>query len=353
MNSTLARRTAIAALLSASMVAGGTFSIPARAAAVTVVVNGQTISFDQPPIERAGRVFVPLRGVFEHLGASVVYSNGVINATGNGRNISLRIGSTQATVNGQPQYLDVAPFLVGSRTLVPLRFVAQALGASVDWNNGTSTVTITGGSGQSQSTPPPNRSFYLTNERPGRNASVGTLTPAIHASFSEPVQQNSVRVSIDGRDVTNDVYINANGFDVTPSFQLPAGTHHVRVTGTTQAGSSFGTGWSFNTGGASTENYIRNVQPAPGARVGSNFNFSGRTIPGSQVRIVASGEASVFGGIFQVGTGAYQTTATADGNGVFSAAVTLNNVSGSQVRVLVQSIAPNGSSIERTFTYGM
>jgi len=360
MNSTIARRTAIAALLSAALAVTGFFTAPARAANVSVIVNGRTINFDQPPIERAGRVFVPLRGVFENLGASVVYSNGMINATGNGRNVSLRIGSTQATVNGQTQYLDVAPFLVGARTLVPLRFVAQALGASVDWNNSTSTVTITGGNGGNnnpppqQNTPPPNRSFYLENQRPGRDASVGTLTPAIHASFSEPVQQNTVHVSIDGRDVTNDVYINANGFDVTPSFQLPAGTHRVRVTGTTQAGASFGTGWSFSTGGASSsENYLRNIQPASGARVGSNFNFSGRTLPGSQVRIVASGEASVFGGIFQVGTGAFQTTATADGNGVFSAAIQLNNVSGSQIRVLVQSIAPNGSSVERTFTYSM
>lgn len=112
--------------------------------AVTIVVNGQTVTFDQPPIERAGRVFVPLRGVFERLGASVVYANGLINATGNGRNVSLHIGSNQATVNGQPVTVDVAPFLVGPRTMVPLRFVAQALGASVDYNNGSPTVAING-----------------------------------------------------------------------------------------------------------------------------------------------------------------------------------------------------------------
>src|SRR5580700_2428677 len=97
--------------------------MPARAiAAVTIVVNGATVSFDQPPIERGGRVFVPLRGVFERLGASVVYDNGTINATGNGRNVQLKIGSTRAIVNGVTQQLDVAPFLVGARTLVPLRF---------------------------------------------------------------------------------------------------------------------------------------------------------------------------------------------------------------------------------------
>lgn len=347
----IARRSALAAILAAP-VAVSSFMAPASAASVSVVVNGQQISFDQPPIERAGRVFVPLRGVFEHLGASVVYSNGIINATGNGRNISLRIGSSQATVNGQTQTLDVAPFLVGSRTLVPLRFVAQALGASVDWNNNTSTVTITG-SGAQNNAPPPNRSFNLTNQRPAPNGSVNTLSPAIHATFSEPVQQSSLHVTIDGRDVTTDVYSNANGFDVTPPSQLAAGTHRVRVTGTTQAGSSFSTGWSFNTGGAaSSTNFIRNVQPASGSQVSGNFNFSGHTSPGSQVRIVANGQANAFG-VFQIGTGAYQTTVQADSNGVFSTAISLNNISGSQVRVLVQSIAPDGASVERSYTYSM
>jgi hypothetical protein len=105
------------------------------------------MNFTQPPIERSGRVFVPLRGVFEQLGASVVYSNGQINATGNGRTISLTIGSTQATVAGQPTLMDVAPFIVGATTYVPLRFISQALGASVNWDNSTSTVTINGRAG--------------------------------------------------------------------------------------------------------------------------------------------------------------------------------------------------------------
>src|SRR5579862_345164 len=126
----------------------GTLFAPSVAGAqqsVNVIVNGQTMNFTQPPIIRAGRVFVPLRGVFEQLGASVVYSNGQINATGRGRSVSLNIGSNQATVNGQPQTMDVAPFIVNVTTFVPLRFISQALGASVNWNDSTSTVTISGG----------------------------------------------------------------------------------------------------------------------------------------------------------------------------------------------------------------
>ena len=117
---------------------------PGRALAsnVRIIVNGQEVTFDQPPIERSGRVFVPLRGVFERLGASVVYDNGLINASGNGRNIQLHIGSTSATVNGQTTYLDVAPFLVGARTLVPLRFISESLGANVNYDGNSQTVTV-------------------------------------------------------------------------------------------------------------------------------------------------------------------------------------------------------------------
>ena len=129
----------------AAMLLLGMCSVAARADAPAIVVNGQTASFDQPPIEQAGRVFVPLRGVFEQLGATVVYDNGLINANGNGRSISLHIGSTQAMVNGQTQMLDVAPFMIGGRTLVPLRFVAQALGATVTWDQNSNTVRINGG----------------------------------------------------------------------------------------------------------------------------------------------------------------------------------------------------------------
>jgi hypothetical protein len=119
-------------------------ALPASAQSyITVTVDGDVVNFAPPPLEQAGRIFVPLRGVFERLGASVVYDRGEINATGNGREISLQIGSTQATVDNEPETIDVAPFIVGASTYVPLRFVSEALGASVNWENSDQTVSIT------------------------------------------------------------------------------------------------------------------------------------------------------------------------------------------------------------------
>jgi phospholipase C len=118
----------------------------ASAQAPAVYVNGQQLQFDQPPVERAGRVFVPLRGIFETLNATVVYTNGSIDATSaNGAMVHLAIGSHNTMVNGKPVTLYYAPFVVGGRTLVPLRFIAESLGAVVDYNPTKQVVTITTG----------------------------------------------------------------------------------------------------------------------------------------------------------------------------------------------------------------
>ena len=106
-------------------------------------MDGRPQRLTPGPIERAGRVFVPLRGIFERLGASVVYQNRQINSTKGSTSVSLRIGSRHATVNGQPQIVDVAPFIVGATTYVPLRFIAQSLGAVVDYNGAARLVAIT------------------------------------------------------------------------------------------------------------------------------------------------------------------------------------------------------------------
>ncbi len=220
--------------------------IAAGAQAVTVVVNGQTVNFTQPPIVRAGRVFVPLRGVFEQLGASVVYSNGQINATGHGRTISLTIGSTQATVAGQPQTIDVAPFIVGATTFVPLRFISQALGAAVNWNDSTSTVTISGrGGGPPPAQPPPQPRPNLQFVAVSPTGTIYTGYPKIRFQFDRPVQLAQFRVKVDGRDVTSGLRQNGQTFVISLSWPLPSGPHRVRVYGTTASGVPFDLSWTF------------------------------------------------------------------------------------------------------------
>jgi Copper amine oxidase N-terminal domain len=230
--------------LSKILLALAVAAVPAAASAqsVTVIVNGQTMNFTQPPIVRTGRVFVPLRGVFEQLGASVVYSNGQINATGNGRSISLTIGSTQATVGGQPETLDVAPFIVASTTFVPLRFISQALGATVNWNDSTSTVTIAGGGGAQPPPPGPRPIRFVTVAPTGV---VYNPSPRIRFQFDRPVRLTDFRVAVDGRNVTSGLIQSGPAFVFDLPWRLSAGTHRVRVVGTTASGASFDLAWSF------------------------------------------------------------------------------------------------------------
>lgn len=117
---------------------------PAAAQGVRVLVDGQAVAFDQPPVVMAGRVLVPLRGVFERLDATVQWDpfRNTVTAVRDGTQVQLTIGQRMAYVNGRPIRLDVPPLIVGGRTLVPLRFVTEAMGARVDYDAAANTVVV-------------------------------------------------------------------------------------------------------------------------------------------------------------------------------------------------------------------
>lgn len=124
-------------------------ALPAQAqygAPIGVIVNGRQINVGSvAPIREGGRVLVPLRGVLESLGANVSfdYSTSTVRAQRGATTIALRLGSTQAYVNGQLRTLDVPARTVNGRTIVPLRFMSEALGATVQYNGSQNAVYIT------------------------------------------------------------------------------------------------------------------------------------------------------------------------------------------------------------------
>ncbi|HKU81479.1 MAG TPA: stalk domain-containing protein, partial [Candidatus Tumulicola sp.] len=151
-----------------------------------------------------------------------------------------------ATVDGQPATLDVAPFIVGQRTLVPLRFISEALGASVNWNDSSSTVTIDSRRGAGGGPPPPGPGVTLSYQWP--TGTVYNHYPQIRFQIDRPVRIGSFRILLDGRDVTGNVANNGQWFYVATPFSLPMGTHRVRVQGRTSGGVPFDLNWSFNQG---------------------------------------------------------------------------------------------------------
>ena len=112
---------------------------------IVVTLNGTPIDFQgAAPVQAGGRVLVPLRGVFEALGAAVDYDaeTRTIDAVRGATRLQLQLGSAIATINGQTQALDVPAQSRLGRTLVPLRFVAEALGANVSWDDASNSVAI-------------------------------------------------------------------------------------------------------------------------------------------------------------------------------------------------------------------
>lgn len=128
------------------------FSVSAFAEGeISITVNQTPLTTDVPPEITNGRTLVPMRAVFEALGADVnwIGEEQMIIATSGNKIIVLMIGSSIlnycdiSTQENKNITLDVAPLIKDGRTLIPLRAVSEALGATVDWNGETRAITIT------------------------------------------------------------------------------------------------------------------------------------------------------------------------------------------------------------------
>lgn len=120
---------------------------------VTVTVDGTRLTFDQQPIIENGRTLVPVRAIFESLGATVDWEPRPkpCPLTRGAAHVVMQFGSQIMIQDGKTVWLDVPPRIVGSRTLVPLRAVSEAFGAHVEWIAETQAVVITTGQGGTDS----------------------------------------------------------------------------------------------------------------------------------------------------------------------------------------------------------
>ncbi|MCL2166688.1 MAG: copper amine oxidase N-terminal domain-containing protein, partial [Clostridiales bacterium] len=119
--------------------------LPPAVDGIKVILNGKALVFDVPPQIVNGRTLVPLRGIFEEMGAAIEYDGATqtVTATKDGTVVILTIGDTSPAINGAVVPIDQPGIIVDGRTLAPLRFVAEAFGGSVEWNGDTQTATIT------------------------------------------------------------------------------------------------------------------------------------------------------------------------------------------------------------------
>ena len=109
------------------------FALTASAGAVSLYVDTDLIQTDVPPTIVDGRTLVPMRAIFEALGAEVDWDGDTRTATGTlgDHTVVIQVGETEALVDGETRALDVPAQIIQNRTMVPARFISEAFGCAL------------------------------------------------------------------------------------------------------------------------------------------------------------------------------------------------------------------------------
>ncbi|MEC1947655.1 copper amine oxidase N-terminal domain-containing protein, partial [Schinkia azotoformans] len=120
-----------------------------------VEINGKIVNFSQPAVVKNGSTLVPLRGIFEALGAKVDWNQATQTVTGTKGDLTVKltIGQKTAYVNGKAVQLAEPAQILNGSTLVPLRFIGESLGSQVSWDGARQTAVIKDSSAVQPSTP--------------------------------------------------------------------------------------------------------------------------------------------------------------------------------------------------------
>lgn len=122
----------------------GIFAYGAGDASIEVYYHGESLEFDAEPYYLNGRIMVPIRPIFEALGAGVDWdeTTNTASAVLNDTNVSLSLGSDIITVNGIEHKMDVPSELSGDRMFAPARFVAESFGKIISYHVDSQTAII-------------------------------------------------------------------------------------------------------------------------------------------------------------------------------------------------------------------
>lgn len=209
-----------------------------------VTVNDRPI--DVAAIVERGRVLLPMRATFTALGATLGYDarGGVIVARSATHSVRIRLGSYTATVDGKGVRLDVPAQVIAARTYVPVRFVAQSMGAVVGYNARANLVSIVseGKSGAAL------HGADVVSLSPSPSSIVNTAYPTISASLGDQsAAGESVALTLDGEDVTALATFDGSTITYMPRIGLSRGRHTVVFSGHTLAQQTFSASWTFET----------------------------------------------------------------------------------------------------------
>lgn len=188
------------------------------AAGISVYIDGSRLATDQAPVTIKGRVMLPMRAIFEALGAKVSWNGAqqTVTAQKDGTKIVLKMKSKAAMINNEGILLDVPAQSVKGRTMVPVRFVSEALGQEVNWNSRSKTVTITTSGGDDV---PGSSDPYPVSYVTGRDVGDAGDGRDLEISFSKSSNESRV----DHYRVFVVKSGNASSFNLTAAQRVPSG----------------------------------------------------------------------------------------------------------------------------------
>ena len=137
------------------VVLGATASF-AGSSAIRIILDGAEIATDSPPVIENGRTLAPVRAVFEGMGGTVTWNqeSKEVTLVKDDMTVKLKIGSKSAYINGTENILDVPARIIKNRTMIPVRFVSEALGCEVSWDGKNRIVGIVSPSKETTDNPP-------------------------------------------------------------------------------------------------------------------------------------------------------------------------------------------------------
>jgi len=158
---------------------------------ISVIVDGQAVEFDQQPfIDVRNRTMVPVRFISEALGCEVNWNQlkQEVSIKNDTISISLIIGENKAIVNKKPVFFDTSAIVINNRTLVPVRFISETLGATVNWDPNTWTVSIT--SNDNSEVLVSGNTYYVSNQGSDSNDGLSKETPLKTIGFLNDLTLN-------------------------------------------------------------------------------------------------------------------------------------------------------------------
>ncbi|GAA0134043.1 hypothetical protein YSY43_08830 [Paenibacillus sp. YSY-4.3] len=112
---------------------------------ITLIVNGSVVPLEQKAVIVNGTVLIPLKNLFDALGATLEWDQATkkITASKGDTSVELTVDSTAARKQNKPLTLQAKPIVINGYTMVPARFAAESFDATVEWDSQSSTITVT------------------------------------------------------------------------------------------------------------------------------------------------------------------------------------------------------------------